>query len=245
MRTPADKSARDAIISQAIAVAIGIAWLSLHFITIFGAAAGDWPVLWLVGVLLVQTWLSAGLFIIAHDCMHGALAPGRPAINRAIGRMALMIYAGLDFDRMMPAHFAHHRHVGTAGDPDFNAVAPRAAGQWFLRFFANYYTHSQLLRITVVACLYLLMGASLVNIAVFWAIPALLALGQLFFFGTFLPHRHGRKPFADRHRARSVGPGGLVSLLSCFHFGGYHHEHHLVPQAPWWRLPAVRTARGR
>ncbi|MFA9473554.1 MAG: fatty acid desaturase [Filomicrobium sp.] len=27
-----------------------------------------------------------------------------------------------------------------------------------------------------------------------------------------------------------------MSLLTCFHFG-YHHEHHLQPDVPWWRLP--------
>ena len=64
---------------------------------------------------------------------------------------------------------------------------------------------------------------------------------QLFYFGTFLPHRHlpanGSPMFADHHRTRSNGYGTLMSLLTCFHFG-YHHEHHLHPGEPWWRLPA-------
>jgi beta-carotene/zeaxanthin 4-ketolase len=233
---------RETMKSLAIAGAIMTAWVVVHFAAIFGAPVAQWSPPVLVVVVLAQTWLSAGLFITAHDCMHGSLAPGKPALNRAIGRTALMIYAGLDFDRMTPAHFAHHRHVGTADDPDFHIGAPHAAGRWFVRFFANYYTHVQLVRITVVACLYMVLGASLLNIAIFWAVPALLALGQLFFFGTFLPHRHRDTAFADHHRARSVGPGGLLSLLSCFHFGGYHHEHHLAPHAPWWRLPAMRLA---
>lgn len=234
-------SRSDGFVSQALALAIAAAWLVVHFATIFGRPVESWSAPALVVVLLLQTWLSTGLFIIAHDCMHGALAPGRPERNRAVGRAALMIYAGLDYDRFMPAHFAHHKHVGTAEDPDFHAAAPRAAGRWFLRFFGNYYTHMQLVRITIVACIYVLLGASLINIAMFWAVPALLAVVQLFVFGTYLPHRHTGEAFADRHRARSFGPGGLVSLLSCFHFGGYHHEHHLAPQTPWWRLPAVRV----
>ncbi len=233
---------RDGAISQLLAGAIVAGWAALHLATIFGVPVAEWSPLALAAVLLLQTWLSTGLFIIAHDCMHGALAPGRPARNRWLGRAALMMYAGLDYDRMLPAHFAHHRHVGTADDPDFSATSPRAAGRWFLRFFRNYYTHSQLVRITVVACLYMLLGASLLNFAVFWAVPAILALGQLFFFGTFLPHRHRDTAFADRHNARSVGPGGIGSLLGCFHFGGYHHEHHVFPQTPWWRLPATRRS---
>ena len=234
---------RDGLVSQGLAAAICIMWLSIHWLTIFGPGVDDWPIVALLAVILIQTWLSTGLFIVAHDCMHGALAPGRPARNRAIGRLALMIYAGLDFDRMLPAHFAHHRHVGTAADPDFHAAAPRALVPWFISFFGNYYSHIQLVRITVAACVYSVLGATLVNIAVFWAVPAILALLQLFVFGTFLPHRHHDGGFVDRHRSRSIGPGGLVSLLGCFHFGGYHHEHHASPQTPWWRLPALRPAK--
>lgn len=241
MRSP--KASREALVSQWLATAIVVAWLTIHLATIFGLPVTEWQPVTLVGVLALQTWLSTGLFIIAHDCMHGALAPGHPQRNRVIGRLTLMMYAGLDYDRMMPAHFAHHRHVGTERDPDFHAAAPRNPVRWFLGFFGNYYTHVQLVRITLAACVYLLLGASLVNFAVFWAIPAILALLQLFVFGTFLPHRHGRDEFVDRHRARSVGPGGIVSLIGCFHFGGYHHEHHANPQTPWWQLPATRRAK--
>ena len=217
-----------------------MAWLAIHFYGIFAQPVSSWPLLLLVPTLLLQTWLSVGLFIVAHDCMHGALAPGDPSRNRLVGRIALLTYAGLDYDRTCPAHFDHHRHTGTADDPDFDIANPRHPVRWFVHFFINYYTHMQIVRITVAACVYMLLGASLLNIAVFWAIPALLAVAQLFFFGTFLPHRHANSEFADRHRARSIGPGGLVSLLGCFHFGGYHHEHHLHPGTPWWRLPSMR-----
>lgn len=193
-------------------------------------------------LVLVQTWLSAGLFIIAHDGMHGSFAPDRPALNRFVGRSALMIYAGLAYDELLPKHHAHHRHVGSDADPDFCAEAPRTVFPWFLRFFRSYYTHRQLLRITLAATVYLVaFGASLLNIVVFWALPAVLALVQLFVFGTYLPHRHEDTPFVDEHRARSNRAGVLTSLLTCFHFGGYHHEHHQFPGTPWWRLPRVRS----
>ncbi|MFG6592769.1 fatty acid desaturase [Sulfitobacter sp. 1A12157] len=35
----------------------------------------------------------------------------------------------------------------------------------------------------------------------------------------------------------------LILLLTCFHFGGFHHEHHLHPAVPWWALPKTRVAR--
>ncbi|MBV8972425.1 MAG: fatty acid desaturase [Sphingomonadaceae bacterium] len=216
------------------------AWGAIHVggIFAFPLSARTAPVA--AALVLAQTWLSTGLFIIAHDCMHGAFASGRPGVNRAVGRVMLMLYAGLDYDRMLPNHFAHHRHTGTAEDPDFHAGAPTRPVPWLARFFANYYSHWQIVRIVAVLAVYqYVLGATLPNVLVFYAAPALLALVQLFYFGTFLPHRHG-EAFPDRHRARSTNFGPLASVVTCFNFGGYHHEHHLHPHVPWWRLPAMR-----
>ena len=230
----------DAAAGALTALAIAGAWLAIHFGGIFGFPLDGrtWPLA--VPLVLVETWLSTGLFITAHDCMHGSFAPGRPGINRAVGRVMLMMYAGLDYDRLLPNHLAHHRHVGTAADPDFDATNPTRPAPWLARFFGTYYSHWQIVRIVAVLSVYqFVFGASLVNILVFWAAPALLALVQLFWFGTFLPHRHGTA-FPDRHNARSSGFGPLVSVLTCFNFGGYHHEHHLFPHVAWWKLPATR-----
>ena len=229
-------------------LAIGIAgtWLAVHLGGIFMfPLERAWPLA--IPLVALQAWLSTGLFITAHDCMHGSFAPAQPRLNRFVGRAVLMMYAGLDYDRLLPAHHGHHRHVGTGEDPDFNAADPRHPVRWLVKFFGTYYTHAQIARITVVACLYLALGASLVAIVVFWAIPALVALVQLFYFGTYLPHRHvgeggGAGMFVDHHNSRGTGHGRVASLLTCFNFGGYHHEHHLHPNVPWWRLPATRTA---
>ena len=65
---------------------------------------------------------------------------------------------------------------------------------------------------------------------------------QLWFFGTYLPHRErDDAPYIDRHRARDVGSNALWSLLSCYHFGGAHWEHHSFPAVPWWRLGRLRA----
>jgi beta-carotene ketolase (CrtW type) len=225
----------------AAAAAILLAWLAIHLGGIFAFALTGLGWLWAVPLVLLQTWLSTGLFIVAHDCMHGSFATGKPKVNHNVGWAALMMYAGLDYDRMLPSHFAHHRHVGTAADPDFDATNPSDAGRWLLRFFGRYYSHWQIVRIVVVVSIYLMLGAPLPNIVVFWAVPALLALIQLFYFGTFLPHRHAGDAFPDRHNARSSAFGPLASVVTCFNFGGYHHEHHLHPHIPWWRLPGTRT----
>ncbi|MCU6456114.1 fatty acid desaturase [Sphingomonas sp. A2-49] len=229
----------DARISLLLAAAIGAAWLAIHVGAIVWWRWSPATAVLAIPVVLVQAWLSTGLFIVAHDCMHGSFAPGRPAVNRTVGTLCLGAYAGLSYGQLHPKHHAHHDAPGTAADPDFHAGAPRSALPWFARFFTSYYTHGQILRITAAAVLYMLLGASLLNIVVFWALPALIALAQLFVFGTFLPHRHGDTPFADAHNARSNGWPRLASLATCFHFGAYHHEHHLSPWTPWWQLPRV------
>jgi len=232
---------RDTGYSLALAGGIAAAWLAIHvggiFFWRFSLATTPVAIL----LVLVQAWLSTGLFIVAHDCMHGSLAPGWPRLNAAIGRVGLGAYAGLSYSALLPKHHAHHARPGTEHDPDFHAAAPRRALPWFVSFFRGYYSHAQILRITVAAVIYMLLGASLVNIVVFWAVPALIALAQLFTFGTYLPHRHDDHAFADHHNARSSELSSVMSLVTCFHFGAYHHEHHLNPRVPWWRLPRFRA----
>lgn len=229
-------------ISLLLAAVIGAAWVTIHIAGIF---FWTWNSAWSVAavmLVLVQTWLSTGLFIIAHDCMHGSLAPGRRTLNTAVGTICLGAYAGLSYRLLYPKHHAHHAAPGTDADPDFNPTGPRSPMAWFLRFFTGYYTHAQIARITVAAIVYMLLGASLVNIVVFWAVPALIALCQLFIFGTYLPHRHEETPFSDCHNARGNSYSPLGSLATCFHFGTYHHEHHLSPKTPWWALPRVKRS---
>lgn len=229
-----------ALMSAVLAAMIGAAWLAIHIGGIFFWSSK--PELIPVAIVMValQAWLSTGLFIIAHDCMHGSFAPGRSRINKAVGTVSLAAYAALSYQALLPKHMAHHAAPGTETDPDFHPREPRRPLAWFIRFFRGYYTHGQIARITGAAIVYVLLGASLLNIVIFWAIPALLALLQLFTFGTYLPHRHTDQEFADEHRARSNARSLLGSLLTCYHFGGYHHEHHLSPSTPWWRLPKVR-----
>ena len=236
-------AAGDGRASLMLAGAIGGAWLTIHIGTIFFWRWSPASAPLAVPLILLQAWLSTGLFIVAHDCMHGSLAPSRRALNTVIGTLFLTAYAGLSYRGLHPKHHAHHAAPGTEADPDFHAGAPRRAGPWFVRFFLGYYTHAQILRITAAAVVYMLIGAPLANIVAFWAIPALLALVQLFLFGTYLPHRHQDTPFADAHNARGNALPPLVSLMTCFHFGTYHHEHHLSPQTPWWRLPRFNPAR--
>lgn len=231
---------RQTLVGLGLAFAIIGAFILVHVVAIFALdlAQMHWP--FVLAVVALQTWLSVGLFIVAHDAMHGSLAPFRPALNRWVGRVALMLYAGFDYDSLIERHFAHHRHAGLAGDPDFDEDHPRAFWPWFVTFFRRYVTARQLLILAASSWFWVLvLGAPVLNLLLFWALPSLLAAVQLFYFGTYRPHRHEDEPFADRHRARSETMPPWLSLLTCFHFG-YHHEHHDKPHVPWWRLPAER-----
>jgi beta-carotene ketolase (CrtW type) len=233
-------AARQSWIGMALALAIIAAWLALH---VYGVFFMDLAQLLPSFLLLVTlTWLSVGIYIVAHDAMHGSLCPANRAAGNRIGALAVWLYAGFSFHRLVPKHHAHHRTPGSADDPDFSPSAPGSAPRWYGQFMRAYFGPREMLVMVLRVGVYLLLGAPLENILLFFALPGLLSSFQLFYFGTFLPHRHlaeGAMNFADHHRARSNDYGTLMSLLTCFHFG-YHHEHHLHPGEPWWRLPAVR-----
>jgi beta-carotene ketolase (CrtW type) len=234
-----------AVVGLTLAAALVCAWLACHVYAVFfhrwtPLGIGVAPLL-----IAVQCWLNVGLFIVAHDCMHGSLAPYRPGLNRAVGRICLALYAGFSYDRLIGKHFAHHRHSGTADDPDFHADEPRRFWPWYVTFFRRYFGWREFAVLAALLATYLfVLRADPVNALLLWGVPAILSSLQLFYFGTYLPHRHEEAEFGDRHNARSNDFPPLLSLLTCFHFG-YHHEHHDQPHVPWWRLPATRGQAGR
>jgi beta-carotene/zeaxanthin 4-ketolase len=219
-----------------LAALIVAAWSTLLGAALFVDVDGAWAVPAAIATIALLCWLDVGLFIVAHDAMHGTLARAWPGVNRAVGRIALVLYAGFSFDRFASRHHHHHRTPGADGDPDFHRDA--RFWPWYAAFLRRYVGWRELAGLVVVSLL-LMMLAPPWRVALFWTLPALLASLQLFAFGTWLPHRpRADDPFADRHRARSNRYGTLASLASCFHFG-YHLEHHRRPDAPWWRLPAI------
>ena len=235
---------RQAAIGLVLAALIFGGWLVLHLWGVFFLPLeGRW--LWLLPVQVVlQTWLSVGLFIVAHDAMHGSLAPGRPRANRAVGQLCVGAYAAFPYERLRSNHFRHHTQPGTAEDPDFHAGRPRAFAPWFLQFFRAYFGWRELAALAAIGTTYLVLGARPLNLLLCWALPALLSALQLFTVGTWLPHRHlatDAQDFADSHRSRTLDWPWWASLLACFHFG-LHLQHHRAPHVPWWRLPTVRAA---
>lgn len=196
-----------------------------------------WPLALLA--LAFRTWLSTGLFITAHDAMHGVAAARWPRLNDALGRVSLMLYALFPFGALREKHHLHHAHAGREADPDFHDDEHPGALRWYLRFVGQYLRWWQLIGMAALFNVGVhLLGIPEVDLLLFWVAPALLSTVQLFFFGTWLPHRDNRS-FRDGHRARSNEYPEWLSLLTCYHFG-YHWEHHVSPWTPWWLLPHVR-----
>lgn len=227
-----------------LAAAIVAGWITVHVVSVFYLEINARTLAFVPFVIAAQSWLSVGLFIVAHDAIHGTLAPSNRWLNNAVGRTAITLYGGFDFDKLARDHHLHHRHSGTEADPDFSAAHPRNPILWALTFFWRHLTWRVLVFFPLVFNIELhLLGAERLNLILFFCVPAVVSAVQLFYFGTFLPHQHDDEAqFADEHRARSSDYGPLVSLLTCYHFG-YHHEHHLHPYVPWWKLPQVRRQR--
>jgi phytoene synthase len=215
--------------------------------------------LWLCATLFVCiTWLYTGMFITAHDAMHGLVCPRNRWLNNMIGAGCVHMFALFDYKLLMRAHWAHHRHPAEPGlDPDYHDGTEEGSGfwAWYAHFMLDYMTWSQLGRITFVfnfvafglTPVFGSIGLSNIpvpNIMCFWVVPSLLSSLQLFYFGTYLPHKvpEGSKDGKwenNAHRSSSTDLPDWASLLACFHFG-LHLEHHTHPYMPWWQLPNVR-----
>lgn len=196
---------------------------------------------WLaVPAIAVQTFLYTGLFITAHDAMHGTVAPANRRLNDLIGTVAVRLYALFSYKKLHEKHWEHHKHPASLDDPDYHDGEHRGFVSWYVHFLKNYVGVGQIVGMAIVYnLLHHVLGVGLVQLNLFWVLPALLSTLQLFYFGTYLPHREPREGYSDHHRATSNAYSTWVSFLTCYHFG-YHWEHHEKPGVAWWRLPRYR-----
>lgn len=191
--------------------------------------------------MLAQMHLFTGLFITAHDAMHGVVAPAYPKLNHLIGRVCALLFVYNSYDRLRPKHYLHHRHVATEGDPDYHDGHTNFF-RWYLKFLREYVSWWQVLAAAITFNLVAIWFPK-ENLVMFWIIPSLLSTLQLFYFGTYLPHRGEHAP-ENSHRSRSQAPNHVWAFLSCYFFG-YHYEHHAHPTTPWWKLWKVKEKEQR
>ena len=84
------KDARDrnwqALVGVVLAACIISAWALAHIGGVFFYEWGPHSFITAPLLIALSCWLYVGLFIVAHDCMHGSLVPFRPAWNKVVGQ---------------------------------------------------------------------------------------------------------------------------------------------------------------
>jgi beta-carotene ketolase (CrtW type) len=207
--------------------------------------------LWTIALtILGRTILHTGLFIISHDAAHGTVFTANRKINDLIGAIALFVYGLLPYKKFLVNHGLHHKYPASNQDPDFHDDHHPNMIEWYLSFMGRYQDRKQnlILFIGMTFCFHgIRLGFHIpaLNLILFWILPLLLSSMQLFYFGTFLPHREQNDGNCQNlapnpHHARSSNFSFMISLLTCYHFG-YHWEHHEYPHLPWFRLPTARN----
>ncbi len=190
--------------------------------------------LWMYIHILVQAYLFTGLFITAHDAMHGNISLRR-WVNTVYGYLASFLFAGMYYRTLRKNHGLHHKHAATADDPDFYAGSQNFF-KWWIVFMWRYVTIIQLIIMAVFFNLLILIpGVNEAVALLYWALPAVLATMQLFWVGVYWPHRLPHTKAMGQHKARTQIKNHLWAMLSCYFFG-YHREHHNNPRIPWWQL---------
>jgi beta-carotene ketolase (CrtW type) len=228
----------DAYKGLIISFCVLIIWgVSLYLLLVFPMS--DYPGL-IFPLILWQTFLYTGLFITAHDAMHGIVFHLNKKLNNAIGSFAVFVYAIFSFKRLLKKHWEHHDHPASEEDPDFHNGKDKSFWAWYSHFMYGYITWRQILGMAIAFnVLKYIFNVQVENLLMFWVLPSILSTLQLFYFGTFLPHREAAGGYKDGHHARSNEFTVFWSFITCYHFG-YHWEHHEFPYIPWWKLPQVK-----
>lgn len=199
---------------------------------------------WLIALaVLWQMFLYTGLFITAHDAMHGSVSPQNPSINAVFGKLTVLAYGFFSYRKLLQKHWQHHRHPATEIDPDFHNGINTHPIAWYLHFMMRYWDWRQWIGLALifnVAEFGLHIPES--NLILFWVLPPLLSSVQLFYFGTFLTHREPEAGYTHPDRAKTNPLPVFWSFITCYHFG-YHEEHHEYPHVPWWQLPTIYRQR--
>jgi beta-carotene/zeaxanthin 4-ketolase len=179
--------------------------------------------------ILIQAYLYTGLFITGHDAMHGTVAKNRKAEQffRTPGHHPFCISVfPRTVEKTLPAPpFSGHRTRSRFFAPQQQLF------YLVVYFYENYTTWWQILFMAIMFNV-LLIWFSEVQLIAFWVVPAILATFQLFFFGTYLPHRRPVSEQMKPHNSRTQIPKTIC--WPCFHviFFGYHWEHHESPTTP-------------
>lgn len=217
---------------------------AISLLTLFLQDLSKLPIWFAPVAILWQTFFYTGLFITAHDAMHGSACPQNLKLNHWIGTVAVFSYGFFSYQELLKKHWLHHRYPASDRDPDFHDGKHEHPVRWYLYFMQRYWGWQQFVcSILVYQIAHFCLNIPHQNLILFWAIPSLLSSIQLFYFGTFLTHRQPQEGYNNAHRTQTIALSTFLSFITCYHFG-YHEEHHEYPHVPWWQLPEVHKLQG-
>ncbi|HWC34478.1 MAG TPA: fatty acid desaturase family protein [Mycobacteriales bacterium] len=248
------------------------AYLGVTWVIIAGAftVAGLWPRWWVVALaFLVISTRQQSLLNIEHDCIHASFTRDKRR-DQIIGILACASPVGSPWYATRARHLAHHRLIGTPGDPDrpLHDTADKASRWALTRYFGLALLGGYALRVllsgaastvpgehklrdlrNLVVAQLVLWGTAWAVLGEWWLYLVLWVL-PLFTLTTF---SHVIRSFVEHAVLTEERPEHdnlLVSITSNpvelafvapFNMN-YHAEHHMYPAVPAQRLPEVRAA---
>ena len=239
--------------------ALGIVRVYLLIILTLSVALiwGGW---WILPAVLIIAALQHALSILQHEAVHGLLFNSH-RWNEFVGTYLLSYPIGFTMD-YRAAHFAHHRALGHAGDPDLPnyqkfPASPRvflrklvgdfsgygALVQFFGRQSGNALRPSRLVGLLIIhAIIFAGFGVAEQPLMYFvlWVLPLLTVTKGLAQMRNLAEHviRTNAPPGTERlrtFRSNLIERFFLAPLN--FH---YHAEHHWYTVIPYYRLPEAR-----
>ncbi len=220
------------------------------------------PLWWLA--LPVHGVLIVFLFTLQHECTHRTpFASDRlcDVAGHAIGLVILN-----PFLWFRPFHLAHHRHTNRPGDPELDGPVPETRAQWLWHVGGIPYWRAQIALLVRLArgretpawlpaarrgraerearLLLAIHALALLTLAWsplvlwLWIVPCLLGQPAL---RLYLLAEHGDCPQVANvlENTRTTFTTRAVRALAWNM--PYHAEHHLAPQVPFHRLPALHA----
>ena len=187
-------------------------------------------------------------FTVWHEAVHRNVSTRSP-VNTAVGILGIFPYMTPYFMQRW-IHLQHHARLNERDDPNFIYVDgpfwrifgryPRALGYARKLLARDPRTRGErvadLAQLAAVASLYALAwrAGMLVDLLLLWALPVALAKLIMDWYINYLPHVG--LPAHRFHGTRVVDVPWLTPLILGHN---YHAVHHLWPNLPWHRYPAV------
>ena len=129
---------------------------------------------WILLAIFLQTFLYTGLFITAHDAMHGVVFPKHPKINNLIGSVAALNYGLFSYKELLKKHWLHHHHPASELDPDFHNTKHKNKNffAWYFHFMKGYWSWTRIIGLMFLFnCLHYALHIPEINLILFGVIP--------------------------------------------------------------------------